>query len=359
VDYAAGVLREAGWEVTVQEVPMRLPVEESPPRLEIGSLGELEHMRDFRAPAFSGAGSGSGALRPVEGGCSPSDYAELEPGDVALVPHRGCFGFVQARNAERAGARALLIADETEAPAVLASTMVFPAPLPVLALRGAVAERLRPGDEVSFEVDTSVERGSTQNVIAEAGEGERVAMAGAHLDSVPGGPGINDNGSGVAVLLATAQQLGPRPGGRVRLAFWGAEELGLYGSRRYVDELSENGVSEIAGYLNLDMVGSPNAVPAVYEDGDARLTELLRRTHPGDEEGVPAAGRSDNLPFEDAGVPVSGLYTGSEEPGPGGRPRDPCYHLPCDRLAGVDREVLLGMAKATGEALAELARQAK
>ena len=60
-------------------------------------------------------------------------------------------------------------------------------------------------------------------------------MAGGHLDSVPAGPGLNDNGSGVAALLEVAEALGPRStGARLRLAFWAAEELGLYGSRRYV-----------------------------------------------------------------------------------------------------------------------------
>ena len=61
-------------------------------------------------------------------------------------------------------------------------------------------------------------------------------MAGAHLDSVPEGPGINDNGSGVAAVLETAVQLGnsPKVHNAVRFGFWGAEELGLIGSRNYV-----------------------------------------------------------------------------------------------------------------------------
>ena len=53
-------------------------------------------------------------------------------------------------------------------------------------------------------------------------------MVGAHLDSVPEGPGINDNGSGVAAVLETALQLGtsPQVTNAVRFGFWGAEELG-------------------------------------------------------------------------------------------------------------------------------------
>jgi aminopeptidase S len=176
-------------------------------------------------------------------------------------------------------------------------------------------------------------------------------MAGAHLDSVPRGPGINDNGSGVASLLEVARVLGPRPGRRVRLAFWGAEELGLGGSRHYVGALSPRERRAVAAYINLDMVGSPNAVPALYRDGDERLTRILRGAHPGREAGVPAEGRSDHAPFDSAGIPVGGLYTGADERGPGGEPRDPCYHLPCDTLANVDGQVLLRMARATLRAL--------
>ena len=43
-----------------------------------------------------------------------------------------------------------------------------------------------------------------------------VVMVGAHLDSVTEGPGINDNGSGVAAVLETALQLGPSPDGAER-----------------------------------------------------------------------------------------------------------------------------------------------
>ena len=107
------------------------------------------------------------------------------------------------------------------------------------------------------------------------------------------------------------------------------------------------------------MVGSPNAVPAVYSDGDQRLGRLLRRLHPGAERGVLVGNRSDSSAFEGHDIPINGLYSGATEPGPGGKPRDPCYHLPCDTLANVDRAVLLEMARAAAGALAELARQAK
>jgi Zn-dependent M28 family amino/carboxypeptidase len=67
-------------------------------------------------------------------------------------------------------------------------------------------------------------------------------VVGAHLDSVPEGPGINDNGSGSAAVLEAALRLAQEPTqarSGVRFAFWGAEERGLIGSRHHVGSLSE------------------------------------------------------------------------------------------------------------------------
>ena len=91
---------------------------------------------------------------------------------------------------------------------------------------------LPPGPTAHVQVDPPVE--TTQvNIIAEstAGDPNNVIMAGAHLDSVQQGPGINDNGSGSAALLETALQMAKvKPVNKVRFAWWGAEESGLLGS---------------------------------------------------------------------------------------------------------------------------------
>jgi aminopeptidase S len=212
---------------------------------------------------------------------------------------------------------------------------------------------------VSIAVRAASGRRISHNVIADTpgGRGELVVMAGAHLDSVPGGPGINDNGSGVASLIEAAEAIGPDPeGAPVRLAFWAAEEVGLVGSRQYVRSLSLGDRLGIGTYLNLDMVGSPNPVAEVYEDGDPRI---LRRAAGGELGAIAAGKESDHAPFQAAGIPVNGLYTGSTEPGRGGRPRDPCYHLACDTLAHVNRRILLRMARATTAALRDLSARHK
>src|SRR6202044_1004050 len=86
------------------------------------------------------------------------------------------------------------------------------------------------------------------------------------------GPGINDNGSGVGAVLETSLQLGSSPGihNAVRFGFWGAEELGLIGSRKYVQSLDIEKVKKISLDLNFDLLASANPGYFTY-DGDQSL----------------------------------------------------------------------------------------
>ena len=362
VDYVAGRLRAAGWRVGSQ--PVALPYFElRRASLRVGGR-PLRRERDFQVLSYSGSGSVTGTIRPAGDGCSESDFAELGPGDVPLVSRPECFFREKAELAERAGADALLVsADSSSSRGIFSGTLAGPGiEIPVVIASSRALEDAGAGTPVRIRVDATTERRTTRNVVAETpgGSGERVVMAGGHLDSVQGGPGINDNGSGVAALIEMAEALGTKPpGARVRLAFWGAEELGLLGSRHYVRSLGSDERGRIRAYLNLDMVGSPNAAPELYSDGDAGIARVLRRSTSAELGGVSAGIGSDHAPFDAAGVPIGGLYTGGPELGPGGRPRDACYHLSCDTARRVDRAVLLQMTRAAARALRALSRQAK
>ena len=144
--------------------------------------------------------------------------------------------------------------------------------IPVIGVSKADGARMRaqPG-ETTIKLNAGVRTMKTRNIIAQTKTGSTgdVLMVGGHLDSVTAGPGINDNGSGVAAVLETAQQLGSSPDvqNAVRFAFWGAEEVGLLGSANYVQSLDVGALKDIALYLNVDMIASPNPGYFTY-DGD-------------------------------------------------------------------------------------------
>jgi hypothetical protein len=353
-DYVATRLRDAGWRVRFDKVTFPY-FKLRRASMTVGSSA-LRQERDFQVLTYSGSGSASSHIRRLGNGCAPEEFDRLPADEIPLVSRGNCFFRTKAEHAQRAGASALIVVD-----AVPSGEGV---PSGTLASRGiripvvlAAGRALAGADSASLTVRSTSGRGASSNVIADTpgGRGKAVVMAGAHLDSVPGGPGINDNGSGVAALVEAAEAIGPEPDGApVRLAFWAAEEIGLVGSRHYVRSLSLGERLGISAYLNFDMVGSPNPVPELYDVGAPGLGRVLRRAARGPLRGTMAGQSSDHAPFRAAGIPVNGLYTGSTERGPGGRARDPCYHLACDTLDDVNRGVLLRMARASARALERL-----
>ena len=88
------------------------------------------------------------------------------------------------------------------------------------------------------------------NVVAETkrGDANHMVLLGAHLDSVPAGPGINDDGSGTSFQLELAEQLakpGTPPRNKIRFLWFGGEEDGLVGSQYYAAHMSDADVARI------------------------------------------------------------------------------------------------------------------
>ncbi|WP_415941547.1 M28 family metallopeptidase [Streptomyces sp. 067-1] len=212
------------------------------------------------------------------------------------------------------------------------------------------------------------------NLIADwpGGDANQVVMAGSHLDSVTSGPGINDNGSGSSAVLETALAVARssyQPTKHLRFAWWGAEELGLVGSRSYVNSLGSAERAKISGYLNFDMIGSPNPGYFVYDD-DPTIEKTFKDYFAGlgisTEIETEGDGRSDHAPFKNAGVPVGGLFSGADYRktsaqaakwgGTAGRPFDPCYHSSCDTTANIDDTALDRNSDAIAYAVWELSQ---
>jgi Iap family predicted aminopeptidase len=321
-------------------------------------LGTAQPGRDFVTVRYSGAGDATGRTRVITAThCTRRGFRRIRRGDVALVLFAGCTYRRAALAAQRAGAAAVLFEAGPQQWPLRGTMDRAGVGIPTLAVRSRVLARLasRRGS-VRVRVDGATTERVADNVIAELPGDERVVMAGGHLDSVPEGPGLNDNGSGVALLLALADRLPAAPRrATVRLGFWTAEEYGLYGSERYVADLPVAERRRIDAYLNFDMVGSPEAVPEIY-DGSRRLERLLRRELPR-AKAVSFDGASDHTPFQNAGVPVGGIYTGGLEPARRGRGlRDRCYHRRCDASGNVDLGVLARMASIAERVVGRLVR---
>jgi len=392
VAYVAGQLRPAGYRPRLQPFSFNWFRETRPPRFARLAPGAKRYRigRDFVTMRYSGGGAVNAPVAPVEpaspsSGCEPSAFSGVPRGAVALVRRGTCFMFLKARNAKAAGASAVLIANEggpgRSAPVL--GTLVRPGiGIPVLGISAPLGSELARSAQagsvrVRIVVSAVTRRAKAVNVVADLpGSGGGTVLLGAHLDSVAVGPGINDNGSGTALVLELARRarrLGIRPRARLRFAFWGAEELGLVGSSAYVQSLSSEQRAQLRAVLNFDMVASPNFGRFVYDGdtapaGSKRIEDLFRAyfgAHRLAVEEVALEGSSDHAPFARADIPVGGVFTGADavkEPGlvrrfggAANRPYDACYHQACDTLSNVNMRVLAQMADAAAVVALQLA----
>jgi len=220
------------------------------------------------------------------------------------------------------------------------------------------------------------------NVIADwpGGDPNQVLMAGAHLDSVTAGPGINDDGSGTAALLEVAKTIsatGFAPDKHLRFAWFGAEELGLRGSQFYVNNLPAAERTKVKGFLDFDMLGSPNAGYFIYDGddsahsgsgpgpaGSAEIEAVFRAkfaTYGVSMEDTDFDGRSDYGPFIAVGIAAGGPFTGAEGikssaqaakwGGTAGVAFDVCYHRACDTTSNINDTALDRNADAMADAV--------
>ncbi len=370
--YAVTVFEEAGYDVTVQDFQFQTFIVLTPSILEQvapAPAGPIENS----IMSYSGSGDVTAAVSTVTDirGCAAADFAGFPAGNIALISRGTCSFAIKATNAFNAGASGVVIYNN--APGMINGTLgdTFTLDIGVTAVTEATGQQLAatPGLILRLKTDTFRGIATTSNVLAESkgGNPDNVVMIGAHLDSVNAGPGINDNGSGSAAILETAEQLAKaNTRNKVRFALWGAEESGLVGSTFYVNSLSDTERAKVTLYLNFDMIGSPNHVFFVYDGddsdgvgagpgpaGSAQIEAAFNGFYAG--RGIPYkgtdfSGRSDYGPFIAAGIPSGGLFTGAEGTktaeeaalwgGTAGIAYDPCYHQACDSFANNNDQAL-------------------
>ena len=148
-----------------------------------------------------------------------------------------------------------------------------PEPVPEINMpledHGRMVRLIQHGEKVEMElelINRFTEDKEVHNIYAEIPGTDpklkdEVVLLGAHFDSWHGGTGAADNASGCIVMVEAMRilnELGFKPKRTIRLALWGGEEQGLYGSRGYLDQYLFKDQKELPGYgkfalyLNMD-----------------------------------------------------------------------------------------------------------
>lgn len=395
VDYVQGLLDAAGYDTWTQEFTYERTdfgdstLEQIGPNPAVYVLGV-----DYFPMDFSGEGDTTAHVTVVDvnlagdrattSGCEADDFIGFPAGDIALIQRGFCDFSVKADNAAAAGASGVIIFNQgnvvpgDDRLGLFGGTLGEPVrDIPVVSAPFDLGAEwaTTPDLEMRLNLEAEIVQVTTENLLADTptGRTDRTVVVGGHLDSVPEGPGINDNGSGTASILETALQMAAldiEPVNRVRFAFWSGEEDGLIGSSYYVSQLSKSEIKGTAVNLNFDMVGSPNSVNFVY-DGDGDALGVSGPNGSGvvedvftdyfDSQDIPWEptdfdGRSDYFGFIEAGIPAGGLFTGAEGiksaeqaaifGGIAGEPYDPCYHAACDTTNNINDDTLDLMADA-------------
>ena len=189
----------------------------------------------------------------------------------------------------------------------------------------------------------------SRNVIADkpgTADDGRVVVLGGHYDTVLDVPGANDNGSGIATLLTIAEEIADREYPfTVRFIAFGAEELGLHGSKHYVGQLSDDEIDSTVAMMNFDALGSG---PTTATLGTLSLQSMVEEY--AEEQDIDIRirysmdwGSSDHAPFHEAGIDHI-FFLGEDFSR---------IHTPDDKLEFVETE-LLGTSAFLGMALLDM-----
>jgi len=344
--YISHQLTTYGYQTQVQEFTFEYYAEKTPV-LEVVTPTPLP--LNPHALRLSVAGEVTAELVPAGLG-RPQDFPpEGLKGRIALI-ERGELSFSdKVTNAAANDAAAVVIYNNVDGP--FRGELQEESPIPALSLSQAEGRQLQALLEespltVHLFAQSGQETKTSQNVIGRPPQDDCQVIVGAHYDSVAAGPGANDNASGSATLLEIARVLDLRSEEEgVCFVAFGAEELGLFGSRHFVTALTSQGQPSPRAMVDLDMVG----VGAEWQlMGSPSLVEKI-------DQGAAALGLdpvpiepsldSDHLSFMEADIPAVLIY----------RFEDPRQHTESDRAEFVQPQLLEEAAKLTLLALAELA----
>ena len=325
---------ELGYETRLQEFTVG-PIPKS--ELTITSGSEPEEMWSYPM-GMSYEGVSSGILRLVGKAFEEDIPAEGLEGVIALI-ERGEITFEEkVERVAEAGAVGAIVFNNR--PGRFYGDLRNQSTIPAISIsRGDGRDLLDLIEEGIVEAQVTVESKilPSRNVIAEmpgSADIGRSVVLGAHYDTVPDSPGANDNASGIATIMTIAKQVaGNSYPFTIRFVLFGSEEIGLFGSRHYVDALGAEGIDSTITMLNFDTVGagsnlgvlgSPDLIGEAMRLGKRFGPNLVRITT------LPPNVSSDHAPFQDAGIPVIFLMSDDSSR----------IHTPEDKLPWIEPNLL-------------------
>ena len=365
-DYVAQKMTDAGYDVTIQKYPFDYYAYRSEP-----TLSEVSpDAHDFALSTEWNSGQSSGRadnkqVQPVGGiiippsstpssssGCSAGDFNGFVAGRIALIQRGTCTFGTKVLNAQAAGASGVIVFNEGNPgrTSVFSGSMQDASGNPIIptipvaftsydigfSLYDDYINKGTPA-VMSLDIDAIVVPGADDyNVIAESkgGDPNHVLVVDAHLDAIYGA-GMLDNGSGSATILDIAQQMkNVTPRNKLRFIWFGGEELGLLGSKYYVNNLTSSDANKIGYDLDADVTATPNYLIGILDPAGPDLfgrtvtasfpnrvykPSLVSRDQSADYftsigknyEFLSPTG-TDAFSFNTIGVPASGLLTGQD-----------------------------------------------
>ena len=306
--YLRDQLQEFGYEVELQ--PFSFDV-----FADAGSSLQVTAPRSSRPAVYPFKLSANGVVEGqlVDAGIGqPDDFPAGTQGKIALIKRGTLYFSDKAANAAEAGTAAAIIYNDE--PGLFSGELAAQSAIPVLSISREDGEALltmmKDNSTVSVRLEVRTRSGprNSQNVVARPPDGECRVIAGGHYDSVPAGPGANDNASGTATAVEMARVLAADGEfDDACFVLFGSEEVGLIGSAAFVDSLTAAQKEKLEGVLNFDMVGTGAqwflAGPAELSDvakkeaAERRLKYTVSTTSP-DQLG------SDHASFLNAGIPA-------------------------------------------------------
>lgn len=298
-------------------------------------------------------------------GCSLKDYQKSFKNEIFLIQRGKCKFLKKLNLSILNGASLVIIYDLKKEP--FKGTLEYHSIVPVISIGYNLLQEILTSKDFTISIESSIKQISTFNLIVESykGNSSNAVVLGAHLDSVPYGPGINDNGSGVSFLIEIALYLkNLEIKNKVIFGFWGAEEPGdgLLGSNFYSEN---NNLTNVQLYLNFDMLASPNFILGIFNGSSSEYKKeeciyiqkvfescFQRYNYPFHL--LPIDGMSDYQPFLEKGIPIGGLDAGAYDfktkeefekfNGVIGIEHDKNYHKETDILENLSIEALQKMS---------------